>query len=895
MRVFRKIILIAVVVLGLLLMAAVFLGKMFEDEITRYAVDGLNRQIRTELKVGEVKLSLIKKFPNASLEFRDVVMASVRDFQSNDFESKNTDTLLTAENLVLNFNLIKMLRRQYLVRELRVQSGKLNIYVDRNGEGNYYFWERKGPGTEKEFLVQLNNVKFSDILVAFDNRALQIDIAGLVRKSSVQGKFSADSFNLSAELEGVLHHYINKEILMLNEQKISSSAEMFVEPQFIRISEAGLMIAGQHLLLSGTILRPKPFDFDLAVQGQHLDLENLLRHLTISSRKIPDDLNAGGDLDFNGHIRGTVSNTKLPQIQASFSLQDGWLSSSHIPWEIRDFKTAGNYSNGNRQDPATTSVKLTGVSLRFGNSRLGGDYSVYNLIHPDFNYKIKTDLDLADIKDFIAIDTLVEAMSGRVLAEIQMKGDRAILDNLKKADLLNYDYQANIRLENTSLKLRNVPFDFRNFTGDMTFTDHLDIKNLNGVFEDSQVSMSGRVDNFLEFLFARDGNLWMDVDLYSERMDLNHLISKKSNETRTGNVNDTVFFPDRIFIKTRFWFDELEIKEFNATQVTGDLVYKPRRLNVNYLELLSMDGRIVSEGILEQTQENKFHVRSTSSITSVDISKAFKSFNDFGQDFIADRHLNGDLSGSVGFYAGLNERMRIEKETVLTDCDVIIRNGELSEFEPMMSLSRFIDVEELENVRFSTLDNEIYIRNQEVVIPNMDIHSSAFDIAASGLHGFDGNFTYKVKVALSELLANKSGKSGEKESEFGVIKDDGLGRVYVYLIIDGTPEGTDIKYDRRGAIQNVREQMALEKEELKQMLREEFGLFNKDTTLQGESTREGAPAFIIEWEEDSISTEEQLRNNNSEKERFIIEWDDDEELIRDTVPGTGKKRRKRKL
>lgn len=418
---------------------------------------------------------------------------------------------------------------------------------------------------------------------------------------------------------------------------------------------------------------------------------------------------------------------------------------------------------------------------------------------------------------------------------------------------------------------------------------------MSGEFANSYISVSGRVDNFLEFLLTPEGNLWMDADIYSERLDLNHLRSFNARRDKIGQP-DSVFLPDRLYLKTRFWFDELEINNFKAEQITGNMIYKPGRLSVNNIELLSMDGRIVAEGILEQQQDRHFLVKSISKLTSVNITEGFRSFNNFGQEFILDRHLNGALSGTVNFSSGLNEKMKVKKETVLADCDVVIRDGELKGFEPMLKLSRYIDVEELENIRFSTLTNEIFIRNSEVVIPGMDISSSAADISASGLHGFDKHFTYKMKVALSELRSRRSERILAQESEFGIIEDDGLGKVFVYLIVEGSPDGTNVRYDRRGAVQNVREQMREEKQELREILKEEFGFFKKDTGGQVGEPQKDTPEFIISWDEepDTNTGFTGKPDNKSDKDRFIIVWDEEEPKIDSVVENKTRRRRKRK-
>ena len=133
------------------------------------------------------------------------------------------------------------------------------------------------------------------------------------------------------------------------------------------------------------------------------------------------------------------------------------------------------------------------------------------------------------------------------------------------------------------------------------------------------------------------------------------------------------------------------------------------------------------------------------------------------------------------------------------------------------------------------------------------------------------------------------------ESEFGAIEDDGLGRVFIYLIIEGTEHGTDVRYDRRGAMQNVRDQFREEKQVLKEILNEEFGFFKKDSTIKAGKEDEKAPKFSLEWDEDSESETQAdsiKRDNKSDKERFTIVWDDEEEP--DSIVVEEKKRRRKK-
>ena len=193
----------------------------------------------------------------------------------------------------------------------------------------------------------------------------------------------------------------------------------------------------------------------------------------------------------------------------------------------------------------------------------------------------------------------------------------------------------------------------------------------------------------------------------------------------------------------------------------------------------------------------------------------------------------------------------------------------------MLGLSNFIEVEELKYIKFSTLKNQIFIRNTEVLIPQMDIYSTAFNISGSGIHGFDNQFNYKVSVDLSDLLLNKS-RDKELEFEEHIINDDGLHRTKIFLTIEGNPDNYRINYDKKNAVGALKEKLSDEKVELKSLLKEEFGFFSKDT-IPVKEAEEKKREFFIDWEESEVDSSNTLKSGKKEKtEKFNIEWDDEE-------------------
>ena len=123
----------------------------------------------------------------------------------------------------------------------------------------------------------------------------------------------------------------------------------------------------------------------------------------------------------------------------------------------------------------------------------------------------------------------------------------------------------------------------------------------------------------------------------------------------------------------------------------------------------------------------------------------------------------------------------------------------------------------------------------------MAINSSAMNITASGTHNFDNIVDYRLKLLLTDVL----GKKVQTNSEFGEIEDDGLGRTQLLLSMKGPVDNPKFGYDRNGVKEKIKTDIVREKQNLKGILKEEFGMFKKDTNRI--ETRKKKEELQIDW------------------------------------------------
>jgi hypothetical protein len=119
------------------------------------------------------------------------------------------------------------------------------------------------------------------------------------------------------------------------------------------------------------------------------------------------------------------------------------------------------------------------------------------------------------------------------------------------------------------------------------------------------------------------------------------------------------------------------------------------------------------------------------------------------------------------------------------------------------------------------------------------------------VHSFDNIVEYHLKLLLSDILAKKAKKARKDVEEFGVVQDDGLGRTSLFISMIGPVSDPVISYDSQGAREKVKNDLVKEKQSMKQLLKEEFGLFKKDTsTVKPAKGSKKQSKVIISFDED---------------------------------------------
>ncbi len=570
-------------------------------------------------------------------------------------------------------------------------------------------------------------------------------------------------------------------------------------------------------------------------------------------------------------VSGSISRLNVPSIRAVYILNINKLKYAKKVFQNIDLK--GNYSNGTLKNAVSSSINVEKFLFRDYESDLTGSIHIENLKEPYIKLQINGETN-ATILNKLVNNNKITGFSGIFRPDFQLQTKLGSLKNLSLNSFLASGLSGKINLENISV-IRTDNYSIEDLNGNIRFAGDSWYPDIEFSNNESNIHAKLQVDHVFKYLSGQMGNLLINGEVSSDYLDLTPLTMLRS-EKQKNSEKKAFKLPEGLYTGLLLHIDKFKAGKFNSTEMEGYLQYKPGFLSVSELKMNTMEGWITGNSAIMQDEEYNLYIRTQNQLHHINIKTLFHSFNNFKQDFIVEENIEGFLSGNVDFETVFDSLLNVRKDQILSSADIKITSGELIDFEPVMKLSRFVEIEELAHIHFENLENKIIIKDRNVMIPAMDINSSAFNISASGTHSFDQNFNYHLKVNLSELLTNKARRSKIENAENWTVEKDGR-KASLYLSISGSPDNYTVKYDQQRAITSVKEDLKKEKTRLKNILNEEFGFFKKDSSFK--QTEPAGSKFIIDWGEEEtkrpeIPTEKK-EPKNKEGKKLKFEWDDD--------------------
>jgi hypothetical protein len=819
---------------------------IMQNKVGAIVLKSLNNSFSTKIVTGSYRLSLIKKFPRASVELKNVIVYSSPDFDRSGFAGINTDTLLFARSASIDFKTTDMLKGAYTFTRITISSGNLNLFTDTSGHYNYDVSKSTDVTSNQDnIILNFDRINLSDVRFVYNDLRVSLIMKGRFK----DGKAKSKVINENIDFDG-------KSAVVFDLFQIGDNA---IKQSIPADLEVGLNQNEKGIFFRKSTLRIENWDFiltgyiaadgyqDLNVTAPDIDISKIINLLPEKYRKIVSDFHPAGNMNFEWLIKGKPTRSMDPHYDIKLSLRNARIESSRSKLKIERLSFDGSYTNGNKKRAETSMFSISNFTARLGSADYTGSLSVSNFSNPRAELVFKGKVFPAELKDFMNLRNVSRA-TGSVDLNLRFSGYPGIKDSYEFSDLFDLDSQSEVKFNSAGISFDNLQTDIRDVNGRIIIRESTVTDNFTITVNKQKMIISGKLLNFPGWLAGNPVNLTGTASFFASSLrpeffmkPLSPPVGEKNEKPEQASVT----LPDNVLLETDFKIDTLVYKSFNARNIKGTLSIKPGLMNFRSINLSSQKGTISGNGLVVQNRNRSFTGRGSFILANVDVNEAFTTFHNFGQDFLRAENIAGSLSGSISMVLPADSLLNPDIKSIIAEGKYTLTNGTLINFDPVRALSRFIKLSELENIKFARLENDFFIRNNVFYVPQMEIKSSAVDLSVNGKHSFDNDYQYHVKMLLSEILSNKARNNKTISDEFGEVEDDGLGRTSVFLLIDGKGEEVKVSYDMKAAGNQIREDMKKEKQVFKTIINEEYGLYKSDTAPPKQSSRR---KFRIAWE-----------------------------------------------
>ncbi len=873
LKYFKRFLVLLSLLITLIVISGVVFTIVYKDEIASLAWKELNKNLKTKLTVDEMSFSVFRRFPNASVRFKNLTALSANDFRKKDITETKADTLFNFHNVFLEFNILEIIQGNYKVRNVRVNGGFAKILTDKKGHANYDIFRSNKKGETSAF--RLSFVKYIDTYVWYIDKTQSTVTRAYIKTLGMRGDYAANDFVMYLTTAVKIYEFSIGGVKYLENKDFVLLTDLNVRGNRYLVRKGVLSLLGMKLDITGFYRSGTMADMNINLRANKIDIPQLIDLLPTDFTKDIRAFETRGLLTLNLSIKGYMSAYRNPHVAASFDIIDGSISRSGSDVELRNLSLRGLYSNGKQNSSSTSKLALRGIKAQLGSSFLYGELLMKNFTYPVLNFKGKVKLNLMELQDFFKPDTIDE-MQGLLYADLSLACSLSSIENFNKETLTKLNLISNVRLRDINIKIKGDVPDVSHMSGKLNINNEIVTDSLYLESMGSNFLFAGSIERMFDYLSGESKSFVIDGKLRSHYFDLNAFLDDK--------VTDDPFqFLDYVIARLDCKIDDLRYLKLKASNASGEIRLTPEGMMFSGIELKSMGG-IFSGDVVFRNYNSLLRLNGDIHFTTVDVNKFFSSFDNFGMTFIQAKHLKGLADGDVKMNMYFDTKFNFIQDSLVAQSTVVINKGELINFEPLLGMSRFISVDELKHIRFSQLKNTISIRNRIILIPEMNIHSTAMNISCSGQQDFDNNFEYHVRVLMSDVLWGKAKKNRKESIEFGVPEDDGV-RTSLYLTIIGNPDNYKVYYDKLKVFEVVKQNLKNERSDLKQILKEEYGWFKKDSTFKNyKEPNETDYKHRIKWvddeEIDSATTDNTIKKNvgtntKSEEDKLSIKWEDE--------------------
>ena len=714
----KKLIIIIIVVLVSIIVLLFALPVVFKSRMVEAVKSAINQQVNANVEFANLKISLFRNFPKATLVLEQVAVTGKDDFAG--------DTLFSAASVSASMNLFSVLKSSGRgIEKIVIDQPLLNLLVNSSEKANWdiTFPENQGGVVtenttavpEKPFEIRLEKIVINDGRLVYKDVPAELNLGLNGINLSLDGKMygTETTLNVAGKAGDFRVEYDSVQYISNVALETKTVLAVDYETMKIAITENELLVNRLPLQLNGTIERPTDSQmYNLQFATKSSDFENFLALVPAEYTSYLENLKTSGSANISGSFKGLLFEENYPEIMMKIQVENGTVQYKDFQEKIE--KISGLIALEKPQGTLDlTELNISGLHAEIKHNPIDFALKMKQLMtDPQFEGSLVGKINFTDIKEVLKADSM--NLAGLIDANLRFNG---VYSDVEKGSYEKIKAEGTVNMYDFVYSSTDLSQEVKVETGKLEFSPvAIQLKQLDMKVGESDFSLNGQVKDYLNYFFSK-GVLKGDLQLQSDFVNVQQLMqlqnepvakpgvkqpekqeanqvagTSSTTKTLAFDVPSNISFNFRSAIQ-RAVFDNLEMKDINGLITVAD-----GKLSLSGLAMKTLGGDLKVTGSYKNTQQNQPLFDFTFDISQFDIPSTFRTFSGIQQFAPVLGQSEGRLSTALKMSGQLRPDLKMISSSVNGNATISTFGLKIVESQVFKELKSVINPSLLQNV-----------------------------------------------------------------------------------------------------------------------------------------------------------------------------------------------------
>ncbi|MFL0063008.1 AsmA-like C-terminal region-containing protein [Tenacibaculum maritimum] len=749
------------IVIGFLLvifMLLISIPYLFQDKILGLVKKSINNNINAQVDFSDGSLSLLKNFPNASVQLTDVSVINIAPFKG--------DTLLYAKDITLKLKLTELFKSttdQLRIKSFSIDNALVNILVNKKGNTNYDITK---PSNNKEnpskssstssFGLAINSYKISNSSIRYNDQKGNIQLSLIDLNHAGSGDFSQEKLKLATQTSFIVSFGMNGTAYAKN-QNISLDALLdmdLIHKKFSFLKNKATL-NNLPLIFDGYIqLHDKNQEVAINFKTPSSDFKNFLKLIPETYTKSISEVKTSGNFAINGTVNGIIDDTTIPKLAISIRSENASFKYPNLPKAVENIYIDTQIKNETGK-VKNTFVNINQLSFKIDKDTFSGKASIHNLTtNPTVDATLNGTLNLANIHQAYPVN-LQNELSGILKANLHTKFDTNAIKNNVVERIKN---DGTVALSDFTFSSKDIVNPIEIKSTKVTFTPTtISLTEFDARTGKSDLNATGKINNLLGFLLSNkklqgsfnvnSTNFYVSDFMQESISDIENAPQKETPNsqkiTATESLKIPAFLDCTILADAKtVYYDNLTLKD-----AKGSLLLKDEKATLKDVNAMLFNGKIALNGTIN-TKDKKPTFNMNLGIKSFDIADSFKSLDLLRSLSPIAGAMNGKLNSEISLSGGLNNDFTPNLSSISGKAlaELLTTKIDPKKTKALSLLNDKLSFIDLSKLDLSDIKTRLSFKNGQVAVTPFKVKYKDINILVGGSHGFDQSMNYNVTL-----------------------------------------------------------------------------------------------------------------------------------------------------